>query len=281
MSANSTLQSTLLPTLRQGDKGKAVQTCQGQLCEHGYPVTIDGDFGAGTAAAVVRFQQDHSLGADGIIGPKTWTALLALPVGTTIYPKGQLPPVLLQMQKLGYQILTKGDYHLNLFGIRSPTTQADRFDDILGCAYTVNGQWREARWAGTTDPGSKSLQVMENSAGCAILVEGQYLNTWKIDLHAGKYEALCQRAGEVRVYRDSDRDTTLDMDAARIQKGTFGINLHHASYTGTSTAVQDWSAGCQVHASITTFEQMMALARKQVSALGLTTFSYTLLRQWW
>jgi hypothetical protein len=122
-----------------------------------------------------------------------------------------------------------------------------------------------------------------NSAGCAILVPDQYLDTWTIDLHAGKYLALCERAGEVSVYRDSSMDDKLDLDESTITTGYFGINLHAATQnTGaSSTIVGKWSAGCQVHASAAGFEKMMELAQAQQDKTGRKTFSYTLLGQWW
>ena len=41
-------------------------------------VSIDGEFGAGTAAAVRRFQTAYGLGSDGVVGPGTQTQLNAL-----------------------------------------------------------------------------------------------------------------------------------------------------------------------------------------------------------
>lgn len=40
------------------------------------PGTIDGTFGRSTLNAVKRFQATHRLAADGMVGPKTWHALL-------------------------------------------------------------------------------------------------------------------------------------------------------------------------------------------------------------
>ena len=36
----------------------------------------DGDFGSGTLAAVKKFQKEKGLTVDGIVGAKTWKALL-------------------------------------------------------------------------------------------------------------------------------------------------------------------------------------------------------------
>jgi putative chitinase len=66
--------------LKYGDEGSAVQELQQQLRHIGYcdmdgPVNADGDFGPRTHHAVMAFQRDYGLLADGIAGPKTWQAL--------------------------------------------------------------------------------------------------------------------------------------------------------------------------------------------------------------
>jgi predicted chitinase len=63
--------------LRQGSKGDAVRAIQQRLSELGYTVSVDGNFGPGTATAVVAFQKKNNLGSDGIAGPNTWVALFA------------------------------------------------------------------------------------------------------------------------------------------------------------------------------------------------------------
>jgi peptidoglycan hydrolase-like protein with peptidoglycan-binding domain len=54
---------------------------QGLLVAHGYTLVgnrcgIDGIFGAGTTRAVRSFQSSHRLAPDGVVGPKTWRALI-------------------------------------------------------------------------------------------------------------------------------------------------------------------------------------------------------------
>jgi len=64
------------PVIRQGDRGQAVRDVQHLLQAHGFGVLVDGDFGAATNASVRSFQKAHSLEADGIVGPLTWSAIV-------------------------------------------------------------------------------------------------------------------------------------------------------------------------------------------------------------
>ncbi len=67
------------PTLRKGSKGAAVTELQTILLKLGYdlgPCGIDGDFGKRTDAAVRKYQKDHGLAADGIVGKMTWKELM-------------------------------------------------------------------------------------------------------------------------------------------------------------------------------------------------------------
>ncbi|MDQ2808974.1 MAG: peptidoglycan-binding protein [Chloroflexota bacterium] len=62
-------------TIQEGSSGQTVKTAQYLLRAHGYSLTADGAFGAGTASTVRSFQSAHGLSADGIVGPTTWGAL--------------------------------------------------------------------------------------------------------------------------------------------------------------------------------------------------------------
>ena len=65
-----------METLKEGAKGEDVLLLQRKLVEKGFsPGALDGDFGPGTEAAVLAFQQSEGLLADGVVGPKTAAAL--------------------------------------------------------------------------------------------------------------------------------------------------------------------------------------------------------------
>lgn len=190
--------------------------------------------------------------------------------------------ILDSIKQAGYAAFeSETPYDLNLFGIRSADTTVNRFNDWVGCVYRDEGLvWNCRSWAATTDPGLYWLENPSNVDGTAVLVPGQYRGVYKRDLHSGKYLALCQRNGPVDVWRDDDRDGVIDPDKSQVYSGFFGINIHHASYTGTSTQVNKFSAGCQVIANIADFNRLMELSAKQIEYHPTwTAFTYTLLTE--
>ena len=60
--------------IKPGDKGEGVKAIQ-----HALTLVEDGDFGPATKKAVIAFQDNHAnLDSNGIVGPKTWAALMDL-----------------------------------------------------------------------------------------------------------------------------------------------------------------------------------------------------------
>lgn len=59
-----------------GNRGVDVLAVQYLLQAQGVPVTADGVFGSGTAAAVRTFQSRKGIVQDGVVGPQTWGALV-------------------------------------------------------------------------------------------------------------------------------------------------------------------------------------------------------------
>ncbi|HEY4660918.1 MAG TPA: peptidoglycan-binding domain-containing protein [Candidatus Acidoferrum sp.] len=67
-------ESAARPTLRRPLTGELVKQVQAKV-----GVVVDGNFGAKTEAAVRAFQQAHGAVPDGIVGPRTWALLDAVP----------------------------------------------------------------------------------------------------------------------------------------------------------------------------------------------------------
>ena len=69
-----------MPILMNGSSGKAVRIVQNVLKLNGYYFgAVDGFFGPMTKVAVIQFQTNKALPADGIVGARTWHALSKLP----------------------------------------------------------------------------------------------------------------------------------------------------------------------------------------------------------
>ena len=64
------------PLVRQGDRDHPVRALQDLLRERGHPVAVDGIFGPLTHDAVREFQEAQDLVVDGVVGPRTWGALI-------------------------------------------------------------------------------------------------------------------------------------------------------------------------------------------------------------
>jgi peptidoglycan hydrolase-like protein with peptidoglycan-binding domain len=69
--------SSSCPTdIQSGEHDGCVTELQQLLNAHGAGLTVDGDFGAATLAAVKDYQSVHGLSADGIVGPGTKSVLM-------------------------------------------------------------------------------------------------------------------------------------------------------------------------------------------------------------
>jgi peptidoglycan hydrolase-like protein with peptidoglycan-binding domain len=136
------------PILRQGSKGSAVSELQQLLQNKGfYNGKIDGDFGAGTTNAVLKFQQANGLLADGIVGSSSWSKLRAvlpspLQALPTLLP-GSKGTAVAQAQQLlkdkgYYQGRIDGDFGM---GTRDAIAAFQRANGL-----TVDGKVGEKTW---------------------------------------------------------------------------------------------------------------------------------------
>ena len=178
----------------------------------------------------------------------------------------------------GYAWFTKGNYNLNIIGVRSNNNKVtDKYDDILVVDYNTDNCHKRVCYTITTEPGKYYMQNLCNPKGAAILVPGQYRGCWQIGLHRGKYKALCQ-CKSVKVYRDNNKDMIYNMTPKSIDKGIFGINIHRSNKTCICDTIDKYSAGCQVFNDPVEFNAFMRLCETQRKLYG-NTFTYTLINE--
>jgi hypothetical protein len=124
--------------MKQGEKGEEVKLLQQFLYDIGYePGTADGDFGNNTKKAVISFQSDAGLTADGIVGEKTWDALDAI----RIFSKKEEGEVYLTANFKVKEFASKDGQDklaLHLPMVR----QLQKIRDHFGKAVTINSGYR-------------------------------------------------------------------------------------------------------------------------------------------
>jgi hypothetical protein len=179
----------------------------------------------------------------------------------------------------GYAFFEKGDYNINIIGIRNHSGNADKFDDFMNVVYRVDGDWVVDSYVITTEPGTRILRRPIVKGGTAILVPDQYRGVYKIDTHGGKrkYTAICQRLGNVKIWRDDNRDRKPDY-TGKIHEGMYGINIHRQWGSDEREYTGGVSAGCQVFQSSKDFYEFMETCNLSADRYG-NKLTYTLITE--
>jgi hypothetical protein len=191
----------------------------------------------------------------------------------------ELRAILKVLEEKNYKIFDNGiPYNLNIGGIRTNDMNPNKFNDWIYCFYKDEaGEQQFHCWPATTDPGLYYLRYPLYKKGTAILAPGQYLECWRLGLHNGKYKALVQ-TGNVKVYRDANRDDKYDYDESTAEWGLFGINIHRASKWGVVNYINKFSAGCQVIKDPEDFGELVEVCEKSLKYFD-NKFSYTLIEE--
>ena len=75
----------------------------------------------------------------------------------------------------GYVFFDKGEYNLNIIGIRkSGNLITNGFDDYIVVIYKNKRGWQKIYYRATTEPGSYYMYSCPTKDGTAIMVPGQY-----------------------------------------------------------------------------------------------------------
>jgi hypothetical protein len=188
------------------------------------------------------------------------------------------------------------DGKVNLIGVRAHELRSsNQFVDRFFIAWKEGGRWQSRGYPCTTKPGRNLFLRPKHSRGAPILKLGQY-PVYQIDAH-GKpkgteqplrngrqsplylgenkgYMALCQRAGNVTVYRDNTRDDVIHGEqhpnpGQETTGAGYGINIHRAwkgptppdtnNLSWGNPPTESWSEGCQVFKNRDDFVQMMSI----------------------
>ncbi len=174
------------------------------------------------------------------------------------------------MKKYSYPFYSRGNFNLNIIGIRASNREAGHFDDEIVVLFYHYGAPVMLSFPATTDSGRPGLLRPLLRRGAAVMASGHYPGMWRIGEHRGR-PALVQR-GACSVYRDNNRDTRIDI-GAETETGLYGINCHDGGY---AQKVGHWSKGCQVVQRRSDHQVLMAMARCGAERWG-NSFSYTLL----
>lgn len=180
--------------------------------------------------------------------------------------------VILNAYKAKNYRLKTGVLELNLFGIRNKDSQANTFDDYVGCIYReIGGGYVVMAFPATTDPGIFYRENPINVDGTAIIVPGQYLDCYQIGKHKG-YPAF-EQIGNIGYVRDKNKNKILDyilyLTKGNIVYGNYKTNIHYSNPIVESKNVDKWSAGCQVLSLAKNLNRILDLGNS-----GLSMFKY-------
>jgi len=127
------------PTNKNGDSGPVIAALQLLLRFNSQTVAVDGVFGNQTRTAVVSFQNQTGLAADGIVGPKTWAKLVSgAQLAQGINNESTRALQVLLREKYGYDIVADG-----IFG---PATKAAVIDYQKTVNMTPDGVVTPTLW---------------------------------------------------------------------------------------------------------------------------------------
>lgn len=175
------------------------------------------------------------------------------------------------MERLDFRVFVGAPYDLNIIGARSPSREINAFDDWVHVVYKLGPKWVEELFPCTTDPGLYWTDNPMRVAGTAIICAPQQIRAgYEIGTHKGRYECLVPRL-PVKVWRDNNRDDVLDTDGQEFEG--YGIQIHRASRSETSTQVNKWSAGCTVISQ--GWDRFMELVHLQRSNGYGSLYTYT------
>ena len=200
------------------------------------------------------------------------------------------------MNNKGYKVLTR-PYEINIVGIRRQyegMIYSNTYMDTLYAIYKDdNGEWIKFSYPISTIPGknitnpdtkkpvplkewkknNETKTLVPRRPYIGTLMEAQYLNVFYIGEHIGA--PAMKTKGKQKAYRDTNLgDNTITYSTK--DEGNFGMLIHKGYVKGSSSAVNNWSEGCQVFRDEAHLNHFFGLANKHKDKYG-NSFNYTLM----
>lgn len=173
----------------------------------------------------------------------------------------------------GLKFWTKGEFNLNVIGLRNPDDQAaiDAFNDAMLWLWREQGAWQFRIFKITMDPGQPSVKAPRRTDGTARLIAPQQIHRmWVLGYHHASDPKKAYRAGVQNAPQETIRVWRVkgDLDTGKEYRNVGGLNYHRANKDAVSTVVGAWSEGCQVNCNPKHFAHSLQLWDKQVAVWG-------------
>lgn len=247
--------------LRENSKSEDVKTVQEILARLGYnPGPSDGWYGGKTEDAVIRFQEEHGLYGDGVVGPNTWRALQrALDIHTEeqIGPTRQpdIQPGLMDWVRVpadpykdGYdRLFLREDAAAAYMRVREKVVEAGGQLTSSGGRRALNASVGAARSATSFHYTGLALDLyvssgMENRARDPYVVAADADRFWRVYVRA---EGGKQMEVDAVTYGSRNRASTvsgkfLDLTALFKSEGFERIRARKSFFTGGTWLGAEW-----------------------------------------
>jgi subtilisin family serine protease/peptidoglycan hydrolase-like protein with peptidoglycan-binding domain len=293
------------PTIRNGSRGPAVseaqtrlnivhtnRTGQGQSALDRCPLTVDGVFGRNTRGATISFQRIAFPATpsewDGVIGPKTWAALIIASPATTPVPTPPpappVPPVPVSTATIEFVLDDDGDHLVDgnapvaaalMFGlwdqaydgagdVRNDAAETNNFigldrrrfyirvNDPGASGSTVVARWRTLRPGAVDDdaPRRQSVTLTETAPGTKIFVS----------------RALMLVTDSIDARQRTHSGFTTGPEAGLRSRGQSNHRLRRASLDGSVRATyQPAGGGAPVRTTLPVFQRTPADLRRRLT----------------